>query len=109
LSYITSFKTFKMKTIIVEAAEVSLAGAPIGTVNSISINGSLELFASSASAWVGLMGNGVTLGSKQINIGAGLSTAGADWAAIEADILSQLGLTKSANQNPSATAGPAMP
>jgi len=46
--------------------------------------------------------------SKSITIGAGLSASGADWAAVEADILSQLGLVKSANQNPT-PAGPAMP
>jgi hypothetical protein len=95
-----------MKTVIVEAAEVSLNGSPLGTVTSISINGSVELFSTSGTSWVGLMGNGVNLGSKQITINAGISASGADWAAIEADILSQLGLTKSANQTPS---GPAMP
>lgn len=95
-----------MKTIIVEAAEVSLNGAPLGTVTSVSINGSIEIFATTGTSWVGLMGNGVNLGSKQITISSGLSAAGADWAAIEADILDQLGLTKSANQTPT---GPAMP
>ena len=95
-----------MKTIYVEPAQVEMNGTVLGTVTSINVNGSVELFASTGSAWVNLMGNGTGLASKQISIESGISASGADWAAIEADILSQLNLIKAASQTP---AGPAMP
>lgn len=95
-----------MKTIYVEEAQVEVNGTSLGTVKSVDINGSIELWGTTGSAWVNLRGDGSNLASKTIAIGAGLSASGANWDAIEADILSQLGLTKSANQTPPA---PVMP
>jgi len=92
-----------MKTILVESASVELNGAVLGTVNQVSINGSLELWSTSGNAWVNLIGNGVSLANKTIVISEGISEAGADWDLIEADILAQLGLTKAADQNPAPT------
>lgn len=97
-----------MKTIYVEEAQVEVNGTSLGTVKSVDVNGSIELWGTTGSAWVSLRGDGTSLASKSITIGGGLSVSGANWDAIEADILSQLGLVKSANQNPT-PAGPAMP
>lgn len=95
-----------MKTIYVEPAQVEMNGTVLGTVTSININGSVELFATTGSAWVNLQGSSAGLAGKQISIASGISADGCDWDAIEADILSQLNLIKAANQAPSA---PAMP
>lgn len=95
-----------MKTIYVEEAQVEVNGTSLGTVKSVDVNGSIELWGTTGSAWVSLRGDGTSLASKSITIGGGLSVSGANWDAIEADILSQLGLTKSANQTPPA---PVMP
>lgn len=92
-----------MKTIFVEPATVELNGAALGTVNQISVSGSVELFSTTGTAWVNMIGNGVNLASKSVIISEGLSASGANWASIESDILSQLGLTKAAEQNPAPT------
>lgn len=89
-----------MKTIYVEPATVELNGASLGTVNQISVSGSVEIFGTTGTAWVNMIGNGVNLASKSIVLASGVSASGADWSAVEADVLSQLGLTKAADQNP---------
>jgi hypothetical protein len=89
-----------MKTIYVEPAQVEMNGTILGTVTSIGVNGSVELFSSTGSAWVNLMGSGAGLASKQIQIASGISESGVDWAAVEADILSQLNLIKAEEQAP---------
>lgn len=89
-----------MKTILVEPAILELNGSEMGTVTSINIGGSVEVFGTSVNAWVSFMGSGTQLSSKSVSVTAGCSEAGIDWAAVEAEVISQCGLVKAANQNP---------
>lgn len=89
-----------MKTIQVNPAEVSMNGQVLGIVTSVNIGGSVEIFGTSVNAWVSLMGSGANLAGKNLLITDGCSESGIDWVAVEADILEQLGLTKSAEQAP---------
>lgn len=91
-----------MKTIQVNPAEVSMNGQVLGTVTAVNIGGSVEIFASSVNAWVNLMSNGASLAGKSLSISEGCSEAGIDWVAVEADVLSQLGLVKAAEPAPQA-------
>ena len=85
-----------MKTIQVNPAEVSLNGTVLGTVTSVNIGGSCEVFSTSLNVWTNLMGNGANLAGKNLTVTAGCTEAGIDWEAVEADVLSQLGLVKAA-------------
>jgi hypothetical protein len=89
-----------MKTIQVTPAEVSMNGQVLGIVTSINIGGNLEIFSPSVNAWINLIGSGATLAAKNLLVTEGCSESGIDWVAVEADILSQLGLTKAAEQTP---------
>jgi len=75
-------------------------GQVLGTVTAVNIGGSVEIFASSCNAWINLMSSGASLAGKSFSISEGCSEAGIDWEAVEADILSQLGLEKAAEQEP---------
>lgn len=94
-----------MKTIYVEPASIEINGSSIGTVTKVTINGSCELFATQASVWVSMMSNDMSVANKSLTVTEGFTEAGADYSAIEADVLSQLGLVKAENQNPT----PAVP
>ena len=89
-----------MKTILVEPAVLELNGSEMGTVTSINIGGNCEIFGTSLNAWVSFMGSGSQLSGKNVLVTAGCSASGIDWVAVEADIISQCGLVKAANQNP---------
>lgn len=89
-----------MKTIYVEPANLEINGSSIGTVNQVNINGNFELFATQANVWVSMLANHMSVANKSLTVTAGLSEAGVVWADVEADVLSQLGLVKAANQNP---------
>lgn len=89
-----------MKTIYVEPASIEINGSSIGTVTKITVNGSCELFATQASVWVNMISNEMSVASKSLTVTDGISEAGVNWAVVEADILSQLGLVKAENQNP---------
>lgn len=89
-----------MKTIQVNPAEVLVNEQVIGTVTSVTIGGSVEVFGTSVNAWITFMGNGASLVGRNISTSQGCSESGIDWNAVEADILNQIGLVKSAEQNP---------
>jgi hypothetical protein len=89
-----------MKTIYVEPASIEINGSSIGTVTKLNVNGNCELFANQANVWVSMLSDGMSVASKSLTVTAGLSESGANWADVEADVLSQLGLVKAANQNP---------
>jgi len=93
-----------MKTIYVEPASIEINGSSIGTVTKVTINGSCELFATQASVWVSMMSNDMSVANKSLTVTEGFTEAGADWTEVEADVLSQLGLVKAANQNPTPVA-----
>ena len=97
-----------MKTIYVEPASIEINGSEIGTVTKVTMNGSCELFASQANVWVSMMSNDMSVANKSLTVTAGFTETGADWAVVEADVLSQLGLVKAETQNPT-PAVPAVP
>lgn len=98
-----------MKTIYVEPAEIEVGGTSIGTVTSVTINGSSDLFGTQANAWVNMQANGVSVASKNLTVTEGFSSAGAIWAEVENSVLSQLGLVKSASQTPQTPTMPGTP
>lgn len=89
-----------MKTIYVEPASIEINGSSIGTVTKVTMNGNCELYAAQASVWVSMMSNEMSVANKSLTVTEGFTQTGADWAAVEADVLSQLGLVKAENQNP---------
>jgi hypothetical protein len=97
-----------MKKVKVEPATLEMNGTSLGTVKSVLINGQCELFAQKMNVWVNLMGETETLASKSLVVEEGFSEAGVSWTEVEADVLFQLGLTKSANQEEIAPA-PTLP
>jgi len=97
-----------MKTIYVEPAVIEINGSAIGSVTKVTINGNCELFATQANVWVSMMSNEMSVANKSLTVTAGFTEAGADYSAIEADVLSQLGLVKAENQSP-APVVPAVP
>jgi hypothetical protein len=98
-----------MKTIYVEPAIIEVGGTSIGTVTSVSINGSFEFFGTQANAWVSMQTDGAGIASKNVTVTSGVSESGVSWAEVEASILSQLGLVKLANQTPPTPKMPGTP
>ncbi len=95
-----------MKTIYVEPASIEINGSSIGTVTKVSISGNCELFATQVSVWVNMMSNSASFANKSLVVTAGVTSTGVNWAALEADVLEQLGLTKSEDQAPEAPVAP---
>jgi hypothetical protein len=89
-----------MKTIYVEPASIEINGSAIGTVTKVTINGSCELFGTQVSVWANMMSNATNFASKSLTVTEGITATGVNWAAVEADVLSQLGLVKSEDQTP---------
>lgn len=89
-----------MKTIHVEPVSVDVNGSSIGTITKVTINGHFELFATQTNVWVSMLSDSASIANKHITVTAGFSESGVNWAEVEADVLSQLGLVKAANQNP---------
>ena len=88
-----------MKTIKVEDAQVVVDNQVIGTVKTIGLLGSIPLFSTEASVFASLLdADDKRIVGRNIIINSGISSAGVDWALVEADILSQLDLIKSENQ-----------
>jgi hypothetical protein len=98
-----------MKTIYVEPAVIEVGGTSIGTVTAVTINGSVDLFGTQANAWVNMQANGASVASKSLTVTEGISSTGASWSEVEASVLSQLGLVKSASQTPATPTTPAGP
>jgi hypothetical protein len=98
-----------MKTIYVEPAEIEVGGTSIGTVTSVTISGSVDLFGTQANAWVNMQANGASVASKNVTVTEGLSNTGASWTEVETSVLSQLGLVKSAIQTPPTPTMPGTP
>ena len=96
-----------MKTIYVEPASIEINGSAIGSVTKVTINGNCELFATQANVWVNMMSNDMSVANKSLTITEGITATGINWAAVEADILSQLGLVKAEDQSPAAPVVPA--
>lgn len=87
-----------MKTIKVQDAQVVVDNQVVGTVKTVSVLGSIPFFSTEASVFTSLLdADNKRIVSKNIIINAGISSAGVDWALIEADILSQLDLIKLEN------------
>jgi hypothetical protein len=95
-----------MKTIYVEPASIEINGSSIGTVTKVSISGNCELFATQVSVWVNMMSTSASFANKSLVVTAGVTSTGINWAAVEADVLDQLGLTKSEDQTPEAPVAP---
>jgi hypothetical protein len=88
-----------MKTIKVQDAQVVVDNQVIGTVKTIGLLGSIPLFSTEASVFASLLdADNKRIVGRNVIINSGISSAGADWAVIEADILTQLDLIKSENQ-----------
>ena len=88
-----------MKIIKVEDAQVVVDNQVIGTVKTIGLLGSIPLFSTEASVFASLLdADNKRIVGRNIIINSGISSAGVDWALVEADILSQLDLIKSENQ-----------
>ena len=87
-----------MKTIYVEPASIEINGSSIGTVTKVTINGNCELFATQVNVWVNMMSTSSSFANKSLVVTEGITSTGVNWAAVEADVLEQLGLTKSENQ-----------
>jgi len=88
-----------MKTIYVEPKDVKIGEKVIGEVNNINVNGNIQLFSNKLSIWVGVQGvSGASLANHNLEILCPDDKV--IWSDVEKDILSQLGLTKSANQTP---------
>jgi hypothetical protein len=98
-----------MKTIYVEPAVIEVGGTSIGTVTSVTINGSVDLFGTQANAWVNMQANGASVASKNVAVTEGISSTGVSWSEVETSVLSQLGLVKSANQTPPTPVMPGSP
>lgn len=95
-----------MKTIYVEPASIEINGSSIGTVTKVSISGSCELFATQMNVWVNMLSSSASFANKSLVITEGITATGVNWAAVEADILEQLGLIKSENQTEPAPVAP---
>lgn len=95
-----------MKTIYVEPASIEINGSSIGTVTKVSISGSCELFATQMNVWVNMLSNSASFANKSLVITEGITATGVNWAAVEADVLEQLGLIKSENQTEPAPVAP---
>lgn len=89
-----------MKTIYVDPVSVDLNGVSLGTIQSVMINGNIEIFGTSLNVWTSMQSNGIQIASKSLQVTAGCTESGVDWAVVEADILSQLGLVKAKSQTP---------
>lgn len=89
-----------MKTIYVEPVSVDVNGSSIGTITKVTVNGHFELFATQTNVWVSMLSDSASVANKNLVVTAGFSDSGVNWAEVEADVLSQLGLVKAANQNP---------
>lgn len=98
-----------MKTIYVEPASIEINGSSIGTVTKVSISGSCELFATQMNVWVNMLSSSASFANKSLVITEGITATGVNWAAVEADVLEQLGLIKSENQTEPAPAAPVAP
>lgn len=95
-----------MKTIYVEPASIEINGSSIGTVTKVTISGSCELFATQVNVWVNMMSSLSSFANKSLVVTSGITSTGVNWAAVEADVLSQLGLVKSEDQTPEAPVAP---
>lgn len=95
-----------MKTIYVESADIIINDKVVGSVEKIDVNGSIEIYGSQANVWVNIPGNGLGHASKQLVVKSGVSEDGVNWAQVEAEVLSQLGLTK-LDPQPSVPVAPA--
>ena len=95
-----------MKTIYVEPASIEINGSSIGTVTKVSISGNCELFATQVNVWVNMMSSSASFANKSLVVTAGITSTGVNWAAVEADVLEQLGLVKSEDQTPEAPVAP---
>lgn len=98
-----------MKTIYVEPASIEINGSSIGTVTKVSISGSCELFATQMNVWVNMLSSSASFANKSLVITEGITATGVNWAAVEADVLEQLGLIKSENQTEPAPVAPMAP
>lgn len=98
-----------MKTIYVEPASIEINGSSIGTVTKVSISGSCELFATQVNVWVNMMSSSASFANKSLVITEGITATGVNWAAVEADVLEQLGLIKAENQTEPAPVTPVAP
>jgi hypothetical protein len=87
-----------MKTIYVEPASIEINGSSIGTVTKVTLSGNCELFATQVNVWVNMISTSTSFANKSLVVTEGITPAGVNWAAVEADVLEQLGLTKSENQ-----------
>lgn len=87
-----------MKTIYVEPKDIQLGDKNLGTVKSITINGSASLYAEKVSVWVNMSGDNGPLSSKTLEVS--VPSTGLVWDNVEADVLEQLGLEKSEDQTP---------
>jgi hypothetical protein len=95
-----------MKTIYVEPASIEINGSSIGTVTKVTISANCELFGTQVSVWTNMMSNSTSFASKSVTVTAGVTPTGVNWAAVEADVLSQLGLVKSEDQTPESPVAP---
>lgn len=95
-----------MKTIYVEPASIEINGSSIGTITKVSISGNCELFATQVNVWVNMMSTSASFANKSLVVTEGITATGVNWAAVEADVLGQLGLTKSENQTEPAPVAP---
>lgn len=95
-----------MKTIYVEPASIEINGSSIGTVTKVSISGNCELFATQVSVWVNMMSTSSSFANKSLVVTEGITATGVNWAAVEADVLEQLGLVKSEDQTLEAPVAP---
>lgn len=85
-----------MKIINVQDAQVVVDNQVIGTVKAIGLLGYISLFSPTASVFAVLLdADRKRITGRNVIINSGISSAGIDWALMEADILSQLNLVKS--------------
>jgi len=95
-----------MKTIYVEPSSIEINGSSIGTVTKVTLSGNCELFATQVNVWVNMISTSTSFANKSLVVTEGITPAGVNWAAVEADVLEQLGLTKSENQTEPAPVAP---
>jgi len=87
-----------MKTIYVEPKDIQLGDKTLGTVKSVNINGSAQIYSEKIPIWVNMSGDNGPLSSKMLDVS--VPSTGLVWDDVEADVLEQLGLEKSDDQTP---------